>query len=559
MTSPGNREDAVSLKKPNIVLMFLEETRSLGMHWPAGHVEEYLPNLSRMMKNGITFSNGYCASSQCGPSRAILLTGAYENVNGVQTVVSYTEGGRLRPAAEVPNLATMMTAAGYDAVYKGKWDLNGDWEARQFRGESTEPLIQEMEETYGFSGWNPPDTAITNGYPLEKPPEPYALATLGAGTPNNDERYVRGADPDKVASSIADNGTGYQTLGYGESVIDYLGKVGREPAAERKPFFLVVGLNAPHDVCFYPNGYDSEGGGYPAIVDRGISLPSNHDDDLKNKPVIQSAYRQMLEFSKFTDEQRCSGFVNFYAYLHEILDANVGAVLDALDKNGLTENTIIVATSDHGEQAMSHGLVQKSYNVYRETVNVPVIFSNPVMFPEPRQTDAVFGAVDVAATIAELAGAEQIGVGRSQAAVLKDPSTSVRDGAVYVFDDLFGAPLTSQASHIRALLKQRHTYAVYFTAEFAGQVGRSPITVKPPYQVELYDKQADPGELTNLLWNADNSASALWAKLHEELTASMTEMGSLPAGWPKTVDELKGGIQHELDLRQFAPKPPSSS
>lgn len=558
MTASSSGTDPLRLDKPNILLMFLEETRSLGMHWPSGHVEKNLPNLGRLARSGVTFNNAYCASSQCGPSRAALLTGAYENVNGVQTVVSYVKGGRLRPASEVPNLATMMKSAGYETVYKGKWDLNGDWEARQFRGESTEPLIKEMKETYGFSGWNPPDTAITNGYPLVKPPEAYALATLGAGAPNNDGRYVKGADPGKVSPSIADNGTGYQTLGYGESVVDYLDKIGQQSTDERKPFFLVVGLNAPHDVCFYPNGYDSTGGGYPSSVDRGIGLPDNCDDDLKSKPVIQSVYRKLLEFDKFTDEERRSGFVNFYAYLHEILDAHVGTVLDALDKNGLTDNTIIVATADHGELAMSHGLVQKSYSAYREVVNVPVIFSNPVLFPEPRETDAVFGAVDIAATIAELADADPIGVGKSQVPVLRDPSTSVRDGSVFAFDDIFGARLTSAASHIRALLKQRHTYAVYFTAEFAGEEGRSAITAKPPYQVELYDRREDPGELDNLLWEPDTAVTALWKDLHDELTAAMEEMGSLPAGWPETMDVLKVGVQHRLDMAQFVPKPPRS-
>ena len=84
----------------------------------------------------------------CGPSRACIFTGAYENVNGIQTVVSDVTGEMLNPASEVPNLATMLTAAGYDVVYKGKWDMVNEWETFQLDGNSTEPLITEMQDTY---------------------------------------------------------------------------------------------------------------------------------------------------------------------------------------------------------------------------------------------------------------------------------------------------------------------------------------------------------------------------------------------------------------------------
>ena len=98
-------------------------------------------------------------------------------------------------ASDAPNLATMLTAAGYDVVYKGKWDMTNVWETQQLDGESTQPLIQEMEQTYVFSEWNPPDSGFTVGIPITTEPSAESLATLGGGAPNNDDRFVEGADP----------------------------------------------------------------------------------------------------------------------------------------------------------------------------------------------------------------------------------------------------------------------------------------------------------------------------------------------------------------------------
>src|SRR6185436_6948853 len=94
-----------------------------------------------------------------------------------------------------------------------------------------------------------------------------------------------------------------------------------------------------------------------------------------------------------------------YAYLNQQVDAQIVKLLDALDARGLTDETLIVRTSDHGELAMSHGRMrQKFYNVYRETLSVPLIVSNPRLYPEPGSTGAMASLIDVLPTLASLAG-----------------------------------------------------------------------------------------------------------------------------------------------------------
>jgi choline-sulfatase len=215
-----------------------------------------------------------------------------------------------------------------------------------------------------FSQWNPPDAGIRVSS-LGAEPLPASLATLGGGAPNNDDRYVAGADPSKVCQNISQVGTGCQTPGFGESVVSYLAGVAGTPRSRRKPFCLIVSLTNPHDIGYYPGGYSSTGGGYPSQVpDLGVTLPDNFNDSLTTKPNIQTAYRENVETENFTPEERV-GYVNFYPNLLQIVDKEITKVLDALDGHGLTNDTIVFRTSDHGELAFSHNLIEKCYTIYR--------------------------------------------------------------------------------------------------------------------------------------------------------------------------------------------------
>lgn len=525
--------------RPNFLIILTDQTR-FPMHWPAGWAEHNLPSWKRLRERGLTFRRAYCAVSQCSPSRAALFTGAYANVNGCQLV-----GGRLNtPAEGVPNLATMLSDVGYDVVYKGKWHLSAPANGKYWTADD----IGHLQATYGWAGWNPPDLGSTAG---ARGPTDYAsLSTLGGGYPNNDGRVVAGVTPGAVAGPAPPTtgepakylkptqfipyyttqappppGQGVQTRGFGESALDYLAK------PKTRPFCLVVSLANPHDVAFYPDSYSYPAAGYPAKVpDQGIRLPANRDDSLEGKPSIQKRFRGTLKTDEWTLEEQ-TGYCNFYAYLHREVDAHIVAVLDALDKHGLTDDTIILRTADHGELGLSHGLLEKAYCTYDEGLNVPLIVSNPKMFPQPRTTDAIWSHIDLTATLAELAGARKIGVGKSQVPVLKGERPSVRDVALFSFDDDFGPvgiELTDPASHIRALRTDRYTYGVYFTATYAGDQGSSVITAGPPYEYELYDNHQDPLQMKNLA----STEPALRKRLHERLRTELVATGSLPPGFP---------------------------
>ncbi len=99
-------------------------------------------------------------------------------------------------------------------------------------------------------------------------------------------------------------------------------------------------------------------------------------------------------------------YLNFYGNLMRSSDSYLVNVLDKLEETGLFEDTLIVRTADHGEMGLAHGgLRQKNFNFYEEATRVPLVYSNPKLFPKPHQTEALVSHVDFLPTLASLAAA----------------------------------------------------------------------------------------------------------------------------------------------------------
>jgi arylsulfatase A-like enzyme len=488
----------------NVVVLMTDQER-FPVHWPAGWAEENLPAMTRLKRNGLTFNRAYTAAAECSPSRAVMLTSEHAKVN--QVAVTLGRPG-LPTKAQLTSVASLLQArTDYLVTWKGKWHLSYSVQGNEVW---TEADIAAMAERYGPLLWNPPDAGTSVG------DNSYGISTMGGGLPNNDGRYVMGPGADDVG----------QTAGFGQSVLEFLAEVGRTPRAKRRPFCLFVSLVNPHDVSFFPNGWQ-EGGYRPEdFAGLGIGLPGNLDDDLTTKPGVQRLFRDVYDGSApLADAAAQSDYVNFYAYLHKIVDGHVGRVLDALDEWELTDDTIVLRLADHGEMGLSHGLRQKSYTAYEETIHVPLIAYNPRLYPWPASTDAFYCHLDLLPTIAELAGLRRplVGRGVSVVPVLSHPTLEVQDGILFTYDDVFELSPEVPGGHIRALRTGDWTYAVYFS--FAGG----------PFEYELYDLANDPGQLDNLVFGAPPPAvRAEWNRLHGALTARMVAAGAMPDGvdWP---------------------------
>ncbi len=492
---------------PNIVLVITDQQRQ-PQHWPQdpAWLDQLMPSDAELRGTGITFTHAFTATAMCSPSRACLMTGKRPSRHGV--TLTMTEGDlwpdrKNAPAAlrsfallgasgEIPRarlarsflrtllrvppysgnepelppgidtLATLLRKAGYHVAMKGKWHLS-----KPVAGERWSELDPpRVERDYGFAEWEPPDAGGDT-----------KAVNFGGG---NAGRSLAGWDEDYTRQMEA--------------------WLAREELPE--PFCLVFSLVNPHDVLGYPDSYEQ--GGYDVSEFRGLGvpLPPTLEEELREKPDVQALSRIGMDnyLGPLPDRQAKQDYVDFYAYLHRLVDEKIGRLLRALgsaeDPDSLRSRTIVIRTSDHGEMGLSHGgLRQKIFNAYEETIRVPLIVSNPRLFPHPRESDALVSLLDVVPTCLSLAGASdrpQSLDGEDLTALLRGESASVRDAVMFTYDDhQAGTALqdaAGQPSRIRSVRDDRFKYAVYLDP-----AGRA----RPEF--ELYDLQSDPLELRNLL------------------------------------------------------------
>jgi choline-sulfatase len=506
-----------SVKRPNFLVILTDQERQ-HVHWPAGLLEKLMPSWNRLKQTGLTFERAYCASAQCSPSRACLLTGEYSNINGVPTL---PDGG-MPTVADLPNVATVLEQSGYDVIWKGKWHLSfpvgfqgGPPSAEVWTADDIEP----METNYRLQDWNPPDCGNAAGaFTPTAADDPVAraatISTAGGGNANNDNRIVMGADPGN-------------TQGFGESVLDFFQEVAAIPRDQRKPFAVFLSLVNPHDITFFPDAWEDLGYTTEMFDQLGVALPPNYADDLSTKPSVQRAYRDAVDAQSPLDGGNNTplNYVNFYAYLHSVVEPHIQKVLDALDQYGLTDDTIICRTADHGELGLSHGIREKSYSAYEEMIHVPLVMSNPVLFPQPTTTHALYSHVDLLPTLAELAQAPPVGSGKSMVPVLLDSTTSVQESVLFTFDDSFLLDDIT-GSHIRAIREGQWTYAVYYGSDGTG------------FEFELYNLTADPNQMNNLLDSPAPDIIPEWLRLHQVMIDKMADTQSFPPGFVFPADPL---------------------
>lgn len=526
------------LNKPKNVLFIITDQQTWVQNWDPKWAKEELPAMQRLMKHGLTFNKAHTNSCTCSPSRTTLFTGMYPAHHRVTEVLGFDKTKSTEQimqqtlSSNFQNMGKMMESAGFEVAYKGKWHLTKPTE--YFKDvEQPEGLYDTLDQIY----WSPLDVDhIANRYRFKDWNFPDAgddmeLFNFGGGDVNNDGRFVDGDG---------------QSAWYGNSIpkkerieastIEYLNTY-KDKHGE-KPFFLVVSLVNPHDVLAFPGiGSDplyKQGGYTDSDFDSiPVKLPVTVNEDLDTKPTVQQVWKEMCQLNgPIQTEEKAKKYVQFYAYLTSIVDKEINKVLDTLENNGLTEDTLIVRISDHGDMAMSHGMQrQKMYNVYRQSLNIPMIFSNPKLFPEGQTTNSLAGLIDLMPTLANLAGINPKHwsfQGRDLTPIFSDPNTEVQDYIHFTYDDTYMTtqnPANMGPCHIRCIIENDWKYAVYFDPHYGQKA-----------EYEMYNLKEDPIEARNLAHEIYSKGyEKERQRLHERLTEVMIEKGTMPDEiiWPK--------------------------
>jgi arylsulfatase A-like enzyme len=291
--------------------------------------------------------------------------------------------------------------------------------------------------------------------------------------------------------------------------------------------------------------------GYPATIpDMKVGFPPcNYGDTLEEKPRAQLAFRNKFDASAqfaITPPATPEGYVNFYAYLQTVVDAEIGKVLDTLSAAGLTDRTLVVRMADHGEMGMSHGLREKMYVAYDEAIHVPLVFSNPLAFPQGTTTGAFASLLDLVPTLAAVAGLPPQGglYGTDLTPVLSGAQPSVQDAVLYAYDDYFNVVDTVVPTHIRALRTAAWMYSVYFSE-------RNP-DLAPEF--ELYDMTCDAGQMTNLLGTEHYDPAILptWVDLNTRLLELVQQKRAEPTNATLPASDTLGLALLEAGNTPFA-------
>jgi arylsulfatase A-like enzyme len=529
--------------QPNFLVVMVDEER-----YPPGYESSELqawraanlPARNFLRSRGLEMHRHYTGSTACVPARNTFWTGHYPSLHG-----SAQTDGAAKTAHEmgmfwldpntVPTMGDYFRAAGYRTYYKGKWHVS-----------ETDILIPGTKlplPSYTDDGTR--DLALEQVYLDANRLDPFGFEGWIGPNPH-------GADP-RNSGSVSANGPSGRDEAYASWTVDLLDELDAE-GGEQPPWLVVSSFVNPHDIVLY-GFFGALAPGYDFSIDPTVpAVPKSPTDDavLTDKPICHASYRRTYR-QAFQPTFNTETLRRLYYQLHKDVDTQILRVLQKLQATRFYEDTIVIFTSDHGELLGSHGgLFQKWHNAYDETIRVPFIVHNPLLFPSPRSEDMPTSHVDVLPTMLGLCGADPAAlravlavdhtdarpfVGRDLSALITDSGTppGANEPVYFMTDDeptkgtnqlnFTGFEYNSvlQPNHVETVIASVTTlsgthlwkYSRYFdnpqfwsdpcnSDEVRPEIGdpsscESRTKTQPvPEQYELYNLDADPYEATNL-------------------------------------------------------------
>lgn len=446
-----------SRRPPNILLIISDEHNAeVGGFAADGRART--PNLDRLAARGCTFENAYTNSPLCVPSRLSLISGKY-----IHRVGAWSNNTWL-PSDDYPSIARVMSAAGYDSLLCGK-------------------MHYDRTRRYGF-------TEIGGNMNRHR-------KTGRGGRRNADDLSPRPGISNRFDNFHTGDSSG--VLGHDRSVTEGVTKFLRERRARDNPFFLIAGYLAPHFPLIVPERYYRH-------FEGEIPMPHIPPGHLDSQPLNYKHLRIGFNVENTPDEIVRRGRELYYG-LTEWVDAEIGKVLSALYGSEVAENTVVIYTTDHGEDMGEHGLWWKNC-MYEHAARVPLVVSWPKRWKGPQRRTEVCSLVDVVQTIAELGGGETPPDwdGDSLCPLLDDPRAGWKDFAVsqYYAHNI--------ASGFAMLRQGRYKYVYHSPPDDDHDADR-----------ELYDLHTDSGEFNNLA--TEEAYADRVASMHEAL---VDELGESP-------------------------------
>jgi iduronate 2-sulfatase len=458
--------------RPNVLFLISDDLNNfLGCY---GDPRAKTPHIDRLAQRGVRFERAYCAYPLCGPSRNSLLTGLYPNSTGIlanQQIFRQT----------IPSQLSMPQAFRQQGYFVGR-----------------------IGKLYHY---NVPRSIGTNGH---DDPGSWELELNPAGVDRLvEEPQITTLTPGQFGGTLSWHASAKSD----EHHTDGLNAADAEWVLERcakrrdRPFFLAVGFFRPHTPYVAPK--EPYFGYYP---ESEMPLVPGVKEDQADIPLAALGSGKK-EQDKLTDDLRRQAVQAYYASI-SFMDAQLGRVINALDRLKLADNTIIVFTSDHGYHMGEHGLWQKM-SLFEESSRVPLLIVAPSAAAKGGVSQTPVSLVDVFPTLAELCSIQAPSnlQGQSLVPMIKDPETRGRGWALTQVSRGGGANRATVSRDAGSAGRGFFGYSLRtprwrYTEWDGGKQGR-----------ELYDHDSDPRELKNL---ANDPAQATTIEdLSKQLTAAV--------------------------------------
>ncbi|MBT3192098.1 MAG: sulfatase-like hydrolase/transferase [Verrucomicrobia bacterium] len=481
-----------TINKPNLLFIYTDE-QAFNTLAAYGNSQIEMPNLNRLAEQSVVFNQAYVTQPVCTPSRSTLLTGLYPHANGC------TENN-VPLSLETPCLPEMLSDGNYRTAHFGKWHLGDELYAQHG--------FQEwvgVEDGYTHRSSEGKDKSILSGY--------HHFLVDNGFTPRDGKKFGR----DEAAR-----------LPEEYSKPAFLAREASRFLLENRnnPFVLYVNFLEPHMPYFGPRDdqYDP----------KKMPLPHNFEAEFSDSQplktrVFAEAYREWGHSGMpLRTPEHWQRIIANYWGLCSLIDTHIGAILDTLEESGLSDNTIVVFTSDHGDMMGSHRLIAKCV-MFEEAARVPLM----IRLPGQKQGKHVSGPVsqiDVVPTLLDLMdhSIPQQLQGESLRELLEtDNAISTRNafiewngpnsGIVGEATDNFRLPSRLEGVVSCDELKEAITDSVRTVISPDGWK----LNCSPLGEHELYDLNNDPGETVNIF--AENKEPA--RKLREEIVTWQQETG----------------------------------
>ncbi|MDV7142820.1 sulfatase-like hydrolase/transferase [Tropicimonas sp. TH_r6] len=468
-------------KRPNIVFIITDQQRYDTIA-ALGFDHMITPNLDKLADRGVAFEKMYIPAPSCAPSRAALFTGTYPHTNGVFRNDEEWSYCWVKDLAE----------AGYHTVNIGKMHT---W---------------PVEGAFGFH-----ERHVTENKDRDHDDLPFYLDNWDKGY------FVRGKEkPSRVTQRRRQ---GYEDLLgawvwedeailHPDVFVPQLAKCWIDRYPGNEPFFLQVGIPGPHPP------YDPT----QEYLDKyqGRDLPDPIPaDDIDEQPSAYQKLRQhhleddadgIVHLTNPTPEQARRQRLHYYANV-SMIDDQVGQIIEALDRRGVLEETVVIFTSDHGDSLTDHGHSQK-WNMYESTVHVPAIVSWPSRFDGGRRLGDLVNLFDFGPTILELAGIEVPDWMEAQSLI--PLMNGEQEDRPRVFCEHSNDALL-EGTRMVTMVREGDFKLVHFVDSEEGQ---------------LFNLASDPQELENL-W-LDPGHADTRRRLVDEILRWRTESGIRSQGYP---------------------------